>query len=193
MIEKISREVCLIKYREFPLRSFEGDNEICYYPKLKAHYWLKLERKSQTNFSNTLATEITKLFKNLSFENLIFFGDYNRSWISKYTEERNDSKSLLEALNYFKKYKVGNRFKGAIKVNLEELPQFIKHFYTITVCDGGFAYYHFMDEEQNLLGFIHYSGEVQFNTLNDKINKLFLEEITKTKFLDADIENTSRI
>lgn len=48
MINKISRDVCLIKYRKFPLRTFdaETDDEVFYYPKIYYHYWLKLSDKN---------------------------------------------------------------------------------------------------------------------------------------------------
>ncbi|MNT20974.1 hypothetical protein D3C72_1562970 [compost metagenome] len=51
------------------------------------------------------------------------------------------------------------------------------------MCDGGFAYYHFLDEKENLLGFIHYSGVVRFDILNQKMEKMFVQEIKKTKFI----------
>ena len=190
---KISRDTCLIKYREFPLRDFEKDDEIYFYPKIHSHYWLKLEHKSDKSLINILSSEITKLYENLNVENLIFFGDYNRNWISKLTEEREDYKPLIDSVNYFKKHKIINRFKGAVKVNVAELDEFIKHFFVLTRCDGGFVYYHFLDEKQNLLGLIHYSGEVRFDMLNETTNSRFLKEIQKSKFLDAFRENTNRI
>jgi hypothetical protein len=195
MLEKITRDICLIKYRKFPLRDFEKeiDEEIFFYPKIHSHYWLKLEHKSEAGLIKILSTEIIKLYKNLNVENLIFFGDYNRNWISKFTEMREDYKPLIDSVNYFKQQKISKRFNGAVKVNKAELIEFIKHFFVLTRCDAEFAYYHFLDEKENLLGLIHYSGEVRFDTLNEKTNKVFLKEINKTKFLDTFRENTDRI
>lgn len=195
MLEKISRDFCLIKYRKFPLRDFnkKTDDEIFFYPKIHSHYWLKLELKLEENLIEILSTEIFTLYKNLGVENLIFFGDYNKKWISKFTENRDDYKPLIETVNYFKKHKIANRFNGAVMVNILELNEFIKYFFVLTRCDAAFAYYYFLDEKQNLLGFIHYSGEVRFDTLNKKTNKSFLTEINKTNFVDAFKESTNRI
>jgi hypothetical protein len=183
MLEKITRDICLIKYQKFPLRNFEKDDEISFYPKMYSHNWFKLEHKSNAGLTKILSTELPKLYENLKVENLIFFGDYNRNWISKFIEERKDYKPLIDSVDYFKKHKVGKRFNGAVKVSIAELPEFIKHFFVLTMCDGGFAYYHFLDEKENILGFLHYSGEVSFDILNPKMEKMFVEEIKKTKFI----------
>lgn len=183
MIEKINRNICLIKYRKFPLRDFVKDEEISFYPKIYSHYWLTLEHNSQTQLTKILSSEITKFYKNLSVESLIFFGDYDRKWISKFTKERKDYKPLIQSVDYFKEQKINERFNGAVKVNLSELEEFIKHFFVLTRCDSAFAYYHFLDEKENLLGYIHYSGEIRFDTLTEKMDKMLLEELDKTKFV----------
>jgi hypothetical protein len=183
MLKKIARDICLIKYRKFPLRDFEKDEEIFFYPEMHSHNWFELEHKSDAELTKILSSELAKLYENLKVENVIFFGDYNRNWISKFTEERKDIKALIDSVDYFKDLKVGKRFNGAVKVSIAELPEFIKHFFVLTRCDGEFAYYHFLDEKENLLGFIHYSGEVRFDILNQKMNKIFIEEIKKTKFI----------
>jgi hypothetical protein len=195
MLEKISRDICLIKCRKFPLRDFDkvNDDEISFYPKIHSHYWLKLEYKSDKDLIDIVSNQISKLYENLNVENLIFFGDYNRNWISKFTEEREDYNQLINTVDYFKRHKIAYRFNGAVKVNIDELKEFIKHIFILTRCDGEFGYYHFLDEKQNLLGFIHYSGEVRFDTLNEKTNELFLSEVSKTKFIDSFRENTNRI
>ena len=182
MIEKINRNICLIKYRKFPLRDFQKDEEISFYPKIYNHYWLTLEHNSEVQLIIILSSEITKLYRNLNVENLIFFGDYNINWISKFTEERKDYKSLIESVNYYKKQKITKPNNRAVKVNLAELEEFIKHFYILTRCDAEFSYYHFLDEKENLLGFIHYSGEVRFDILTPKMEKVLVEELEKTKF-----------
>jgi len=196
MPEKINRDICLIKYRAFPLRAYDsnaGNDEIYYYPKVHSKYWIALETKSSKTLGKVLSTELTQLFKSLNIENLIFFGDYDRSWISKFTETRNDYKPLIEAVLYFKNLKIGNRFKGGIKVKIEELSEFISHFYVLTKCDASFCHYHFIDEEQTILGFIHYSGEVQIMTLNCSMNDGFKDKVSNTKFIDSFRDNTERL
>jgi len=183
MIEKISRDICLIKFRQFPLRDFVKDETIFFYPKVYSRVWCELKDCQNSKLAKTLSTEITKLYRSLDVENLIFFCDYNRNWISKFTEQRKDYKPLIESVEYFEKNKINKRFNGAVKVNLEELEEFIKHFYVITKCDSEFAYYHFTDEKENILGHIHYSGEVCFDILNEKMEKVLLEKLAMTKFV----------
>ena len=51
MVKKISRDICLIKYRKLPLFEFEkeSDEEVRYYPKINSFYWLKLNKNSEKN------------------------------------------------------------------------------------------------------------------------------------------------
>lgn len=183
---KISRDISLIKFRKFPLRSVEKNTEVSYYPTVNSRFWMKLEHKSTKGLTNALSEQISKLCKNLDINDLIFLCDFNRVWISKFTAERNDHLPLSKAIEYFKLNKIGSRFNGGLKVNITELPEFLKHYYTLTRCDGGFTYYHFLDENQNLLGFIHYSGDVCFEILNEKYETLFLKELSKTSFQKVD-------
>jgi len=195
MPEKISRDTCLIKYRNFPLRDFmnKTDDEIFYHPKIYSQYWLRLDHKSTRGLTKKLSVEIPKILENLNVENLIFLSDYNQNWISKFTENRNDYKPLIGAIDYFRTHKVTKQFNGGLKVNIKELAEFIKYFFILTRADGGFTYYHFLDEQQNILGFIHYSGEVCFEVLNNKISEQFLLELNKSEFLNTFRENTNRI
>ena len=196
MPKKIARDVCFIKYRAFPLRAFNSsdeNNEIYYYPKVHSKYWIRLETKSSKILAKLLSDELFQLFKFLNVEKLIFFGDYDRTWISKFTENRDDYEPLIEAVSYFKNLKIGNRFKGGVEVKLEELSEFIVHFYVLTKCDASFSYYHFMNEEQSILGFIHYSGEVQIMTLNGSMNDQFKNNIVNTKFIDTFRNDANRL
>lgn len=190
-MEKISRSICLIKYRKLPLCEYEKgpDGYIYHYPKVKSIYWLKLEDNSKKNVS----IEITNLVKKLDIENLIFLGEMEKPWISKKTASRIDFKPLIETIEYFKIQKIQKKFNGGVKVGIEELEKFIFYFYTITKCDGGFSDFNFIDENQNFVFYIHYSGEIKIFTLNGKSNKHFLEIIAESKFIDSMRENTSRI
>lgn len=190
-MEKISRSICLIKYRKLPLCEYEkvSDEYIYHYPKVKSIYWLKLEDNSKKNVS----IEITNLVKKLDIENLIFLGEMEKPWISKKTAFRIDFKPLIETIEYFKSQKIEKKFNGGVKVGIEELEKFIFYFYTITKCDGGFSDFNFIDENQNFVFYIHYSGEIKIFTLNGKSNKHFLEIIADSKFIDSMRENTSRI
>jgi hypothetical protein len=190
-VEKISRSICLIKYRKLPLCEYEkvSDEYIYYYPKVKSIYWLKLENDSVKNISK----EITNLIRKLNIEILIFLGEMDKPWISKSTASRIDYKPLVETIEYFKSNKIEKKFNGGVKVQIEELEKFIFYFYTITKCDGGFFDFNFIDENQNFVFYIHYSGEIKIFTLNGKSNKHFLNIVAGTKFIDSMRENTSRI
>ena len=108
-------------------------------------------------------------------------------------ELTNDYKPLNNALAYLTENEIGRRFNGAIEVDISELVAFIQHFYIITRCDASFAYFHFMDKEQNLIGYIHYSGELRIDTLNKKTDNLFLKTIRVTKFQDDHRQDSNRI
>jgi hypothetical protein len=191
MVKKISRDICLIKYRKLPLFEFEkeSDEEVRYYPKINSFYWLKLNKNSEKN----IIKEIVSLLKKLNIENLVFLGEMNKPWISKFTESRKDFKVLTKAIEYFKSHKIEKRFNGGVKVDSEDFEDFFENFYTITKCDGGFSDFNFVDENENFIFYIHYSGELKVLTLNPKSNKDFLINIMKTKFIDSERENTTRI
>lgn len=46
--------------------------------------------------------------------------------------------------------------------------------------------------KSDLIGYIHYDGEVRFDTLNNKANDQFLKAIKKTTFEDTGRENSKR-
>ena len=195
MLTKIKRQDCLDKFPKFPQREYDKskDEEVFSYPKIHSLYWLKLESKSLRGFTKILATEITSLFKKLNIDKLIFLGDSKYPWISKFTAERTDYNPLTIALTYFTENKIGRRFNGAIEVDSSELFVFIQHFYIMTRCDASFAYFHFMDKGQNLIGYIHYSGELRIDILNKKTNNFFLNTIRTTKFQDDNRKDSNRI
>lgn len=190
-IKKIKRDLCLIKFRKLPLIEYEkeSDTEIFHFPKSKYYYWIKLENNSSTN----LVDQITKMLKLLNLETFIFLNATNKSWISKQTEKRKDYKPLIKTVEYFKSYKISNKFNGGIQINFEKLKEFLPHFYRITECDSGFYNYYFTDFNQNIIFYIHYSGEIQIMCLNEKINTHLLKVIKQTKFIDSLREKTNRI
>lgn len=191
MIKKISRDLCLIKYRNLPLCEYdkEIDDDIYYYPEIHSFYWLKLEE----GFEKKLHNEIVLLSKKLNIDNFIFLGGMNKPWISKFTESRKDYKPLIKTIEYFKSHKIEKRFNGGVNVEIAELEKFIKNFYIITKCDGGFFDFYFTDENENYIFYIHYSGELKVLTLNENANEFFLNKVNETKFVDSMRENTDRI
>jgi hypothetical protein len=191
MIEKISRDICLIKYRKLPLCEYDkvSDDDINFQPEIHSFYWLKLEKE----FEKKLPNQIVLLAESLEIDKLIFLGEMNKPWISKFTESREDYKPLIKAIEYFKIHKIEKRFNGGVKVENNEFENFIKHFYIITRCDGGFFDYNFIDENENYLFYLHYSGELKVLTLNEIANTNFLKAIKQTKFINSERESTNQI
>ena len=191
MIEKISRDICIIKYRKLPLCEYEKvtDDDIFYYPEIHSFYWLKLKKE----FEKKLPNQIFLLTKSLNIDKLIFLGAINKPWISKLTESRKDFKPLIKAVEYFKSHKIEKKFNGGVKVKNKELENFIKNFQIITECDGGFFDFNFIDENENYLFYIHYSGELKVLVLNENANTNFLKSVNQTKFIDSERESTNRI
>ena len=190
-IKKIKRDIFLIKYRKLPLLEYEKetDSDIFYYPECNYIYWIKLEKDNPQK----LITEFIKLLDLFEFKKFIFLGSINKPWISKITKKRKDYKPLIKTLKYFSYIKVNNKFNGGIEIQFEKLKEFLPHFYRITEADSGFFDYYFTDLNQNLIFYIHYSGEIKILSLNEKINKKLLKVIKKTKFIDSNRENTNRI
>lgn len=190
-IKRIKRDICLIKYRNLPLIEYEKqtDSDVFYFPKSKYFYWIKLE----TNSSKTLIEQLVKLLNLLKFKQFIFLNAKNKPWISKQTEKRIDFKPLIKTVEYLKSLKIDTKFNGGIQISFEKLDEFLPHFYRITECDSGFFDYHFTDINQNIIFYIHYSGEVQIKCLNKKSNTEFLKAVNQTDFLDSFRENTNRI
>ena len=104
MIKKISRDICLIRYRKFPLCEFDKktNEDIYYFPKTNSFYWLKLDDNSESK----LVLEIVSLIGKLNVEKLIFMSERNQKWISKSTEKRKDFEPLTKAVEYFKSHKI---------------------------------------------------------------------------------------
>lgn len=190
-IERIKRDICLIKFRKLPLIEYDkkSDTEVFHFPKSKYFYWIKLEKNS----SKIIVEQIIKLLRLLELKKFIFLDARNKSWISKQTKERKDYKPLIKTVEYFKSLKIDSKFNGGIQIEFEKLNEFLPHFYTITGCDSGFFDYYFTDLNQNVIFYIHYSGEVQIMCLNKKINTKLLEVIKQTKFIDSFREKTNRL
>ena len=91
-------------------------------------------------------------------------------------------------MQYLSSNKVDKGFNGGLQVEVSDLHEFLKHFYCLTSCDASLPYFHFMDLDQNIVGFIHYSGEVRIDTLNKRTEELFGNAIKETKFIEVSSE-----
>ena len=183
MFKKLSRDICLIKYRIFPLSAFDKkvDKDYFYYPPVYSFYWIQTKEDTKKN----IVKESCKLVSKLEIDTLVFLGEFNKSWISKFTASRTDNKRLLKALDYFKTAKIGTKFNGAVVVNKKHFAKFLKHFFVLTGCDSGFSDFNFIDVNEDFIFHLHYSGELKVLCLNEKANTNFLSSITDTNFIDA--------
>lgn len=190
-IKKIKRDICIIKYRNLPLLEYVKDSDVPveYFPYTRNMYWIKHEN----NTSKELVTELIALLKLMEFKSFIFLDACNKPWVSKKTEQRKDFKPLIKTIDYFKTLKLTGKFNGGVYVERGKLKEFLPHFYRITQCDGGFFEHHFTDIEQNIVFYIHYSGEIKLLVLNKKANKKFLTAVKQTRFFDTLRENVDRI
>lgn len=189
MLKKTSRQKCLEKFSTFPIRDFDKiiNEDVIYYPEIYKLYWLKVQVGNKIQLKNKIAEEIVSLYRALNKERLTFLCDFNSSWITKNSKERNDIKEVVNAVQYLRDQKIGWRFNGSITVGIEDLKEFLKHFFVLTRFDGSFSYYHFVDDDQDIIGYIHYDGEVRFDTTNEEADAKFLNAVKFTSF-----ENTGR-
>ncbi|MBN9292854.1 MAG: hypothetical protein J0G96_02605 [Flavobacteriia bacterium] len=190
-IKRLKRDICLIKYRNLPLIEYEkeSDSDIYYYPNADYLYWIKLEEDS----SKELIREFIKLLKLLGFGSFIFFVATNKPWISKKTQKRKDFDPLTKAIKYFESLKIDNKFNGGIEIGFQKLKEFLPNFYTMTECDGGFFDVYFSNIKQDIIFYLHYSGEIKILPLNEKNNTKFLKAVKQTRFIDSLRDKTDRI
>ena len=187
---KIPRDLCLIKYRNLPLREYDKglDEDLCCFPTTSGFYWLKHEGTRKKFIG-----DLVSFFNILKLETFVFMCDENKPWISKFTSKRTDSKALTKALDYFKAGKVRTKFNGGLLVHTFEFTEFLTHFFMLVRCDGGFSYYHFIDDKNDFVFSLLYSGELNVMTLNKKANKRLHSLLSDTNFSDAGSENSDRI
>ncbi len=191
MLQKIKREVCVIKYRNLPLSEYDkqSDSEIYHYPSTYSLYWIKRTKNS----SKDLLAELIKLIEKLSIRQLIFLKETNAPWISKNARTRVSVKKLAHAVGYFKSHKIGKHFNGGIQIATENLNQFLPHFFKLTQCDACFHDFNFMDVDQQFIFTIHYSGEVSVMIIDQRCDEEFLKFTKETDFIDCYREGTQRI
>jgi len=181
MLTKIRRQDCLEKYQVFPLRSYneERDEEEFFSPKTYKSYILTLPSKSFKGHIKLLATELTNLTERLPSTTLLFLGDNELPWL----HQDNDYKPAKEAQQYLASHKVGKRFNGALQVDISELPTFTKHLCWLTRCNAAHPYFHFIDDQQNILGHICQYGNLHLYLLKAKMSKPIERLIETSKFI----------
>lgn len=191
MVKLISRDLALVKYRNFPLLAYDKtlDKDIFYCSDYIGSYWIKLTEENNT----VLIDELLKLLNLFKTEELIFLGQIDKPWISKPMSKYFRFIAYNKAIRFFKNNGIWTKFNGAVKVEKESFNEFLTHFFTLTKFEGYFWDHYFSDERQNILFSIHYSGEIQVMTLNEEINKSFLSFVKNTEFIDSFLKDTDRL
>ena len=180
MLTKIKRQDCLDNYQTFPLRSYDYKNEEeeFFYPEVFKSYILTLPSKSFKGHVKTLGIELAKLIKALHADTLVFLGDIETPWL----HQSNEYKPVNEAQLYLAANKIGKRFNGALQVDTLELPVFIKHLSWLVRCNATLPYFHFIDEQQNIVGSICQYGNLHLETLNKQADKSLKTFLNYSKF-----------
>jgi hypothetical protein len=184
MLKKISREDCLKKYPLFPLWHYDEDRdeEDFFYPDIISGQWIELSTKNDEDLTIKLAKELTSLFKSLGIEYLVFLGDTEQPWLSTMALERKEYMPLVEAVGYFMHHQFDAGFNGGTLVSIDNLEVFLIHFYTLVRCDASLPYFHFIDNSQQILGTIHYSGQIRIDRFHEQANQLLEKHISNTPF-----------
>jgi len=180
MLIKIDRQEAISKFPILPLRHYDkkNDEDVFNYPKVFANYVLTLPSKSYRGHQKLLGAEITSLTKDLGYDHLIFLGDIDISWLRRL----NTYESFQEALQYLVDNKIGKRFNGALQVDTDELPIFIKHLSWLVRTNGVLQYVHFTDPGQNIVADICQYGNLHISPTTKAVDKRFKDIIAKSKF-----------
>lgn len=173
MFWKISRKRCLHNYPNFP--QSDNQKEEFLYPKVYNSYILTTNAISSGDCARKLGRELTSFSELLDINHFIFLGDSTQTWLC----QSNSYKPVKEAIHYLIQHKVGLKFNGAIKVERNDLYEFIMHLFWLIRCNAAMADIYFMNEEQDVLLLICKHGNVHIDILNKKKDKQLLKILSQ--------------
>lgn len=184
MLSKIKRQDCLDQYQVFPLRGYdyENDEETFFFPKVIKSYLLTIPAKTFKGNAKALGTEVTRLAMALRSDTLLFLGDTEIPW----QYQSNEYKPVKEAQEYLTSHKIGKRFNGALRADMEELPVFIKHLTWLTRCNASLPYFYFIDKDQSIIGEICQYGNLHLSILDKRTVKVFEQFMNTSRFIYGD-------
>jgi hypothetical protein len=180
MLKKVSRKDCLSKYKSFPIRNYDEDQdeEIYFFPKVINSYVLTLPSKSFKGHITALGVELANLSSALEADSLIFLGDSETPWLY----QNSDYKPVKQAQEYLADRKVSRRFNGALEVDTVELPIFIKHLAWLIRCNAALPYIHFTNKTEDFIASICQYGNLHLSTLKNEGDKILSAFIDRSKF-----------
>jgi hypothetical protein len=169
------------KFPACPLRHYNSKEEedIYNYPKFFANYILTISSKSYKGHIKILGEQILFLTHSLGYDNLIFLGDSDIPWLKRSDTQNN----FQNALQYLVENKIGKRFNGALQVDKEEIPTFIKNLAWLVRTNGILSYIYFIDPEQNFIANVCQYGNLHISTMNKLADKKIKKIILNSQFI----------
>jgi len=180
MLIKVDRAEAINKFPLLPLRYYDKkkDEEVVHYPTVFANYVLTLPSKTYKEHQKLLGIQLTLLTKHLGYDHLLFLGDMDIPWL----RQLNTDDTFQASLQYLVDHKIGKYFKGALQVDILELPTFIEHISWLVRTNGIVQYIYFTDPGQNMVANICQYGNLHISTKTEAANYLFKDILAKSEF-----------
>lgn len=176
MIRRTKRSVFFKQYPDFPKVDRRSGGFT--FPKVFNTYNLHLPSKSVVGFSNRLGKELLLLTNHMGFNSLYFAGDSSTPWLS----QKNSYKPAFNAIEYLSNLELTMSFNGALLLELNDLPEFIKHLFWLTRCNTSLPDFYFCDEKMSLLGHLCKYGNIHIYILAEEVEQNFEEALNSTNF-----------
>jgi len=119
------------------------------------------------NYINHLANGFTELADKLKWKSVIFLADYAEPWYGG----RNDFQPLEDAIDYFKIIGATDTFTGGFKVDLYDLPQFLKNYFWLCRCYASSPYRFFSSPGKNVVLYLCQYGNIHFHYFSEEYKK----------------------
>jgi len=179
MLKKISRKRFLEKYPNFIQASYYKNKYVI--PETYENYILGVEWKSTTGLCSSIAKEASKLLRILGYEELFFLGDTTTPWLFR----EHDYAPVKKALEYLAENKISKSFNGAIRVKMDDFPEFMRHLFWLVRCNGIVIYAHFSDAGFNIIASICQYGNIHLSTLNEEADGALNDALFLTNFFEV--------
>lgn len=180
MITKVNRKLCLEKYPSLPsliwVKSKKDYDE--FYPDFYDFFILKISGKSFETKIKRLGKEMKNVFAKMGCKDLTFLGDMNTPWLYR----DNDYKPAKLAVDYLKENKLGKKFNGALKVQIEDIPVFIGHLAWLTRCNTVVPDVHFTNLAHSIVGHVCQYGNLHLSIVNSEIEGSLMRILESSKF-----------
>ncbi|OOQ57589.1 hypothetical protein [Mucilaginibacter pedocola] len=131
------------------------------FPETIGSHILYAEAGSTQGLCNRVANGLTAMANARDYTHLYFMGDSGTPWLCR----PHTYPPVTRALEYLMENGISETFNGVIKVDLTELPQFVKHLFWLVRCNGVTFAPHFTDESFNIIGNICQYGNIHISTL----------------------------